>query len=150
MDNLIINGVALTQLTIINGDKGKVMHAMKSSSYGFSGFGEAYFSTVEKNAVKGWKKHLKMTLNLVVPVGCVSFFLVDDRDYSSTNGAFFKCTINIQTYSRLTIPPGIWVAFKGNEIGLNLILNLADIEHDPLECENAALNDQRFSKISFD
>jgi dTDP-4-dehydrorhamnose 3,5-epimerase len=35
-------------------------------------------------------------------------------------------------YQRLTIKPGLWMAFRG--IGeYNMLLNLASIEHDPSE-----------------
>ena len=34
-----------------------------------TGFEEAYFSLIDKDAVKAWKRHKTMTLNLVVPLG---------------------------------------------------------------------------------
>mgnify|MGYP000856784866 CR=1 FL=1 len=50
-----INGVTTTQLSIIYTQGGDVFHAMKPSDHGYSGFGEAYFSTIEHKSIKGWK-----------------------------------------------------------------------------------------------
>ena len=57
---------------------------MKETSAGYAGFGEAYFSQVDKGAIKAWKRHKKMTLNLLVPVGEIKFVLFDDREASNT------------------------------------------------------------------
>ena len=46
-----MDGVILTPLKKIHNLKGCVFHAMKKSDVGFDGFGEAYFSTVNKNKV---------------------------------------------------------------------------------------------------
>ena len=44
--------------------------------------------------------------------------------------------IGVENYARLTIPPGIWFGFQGNAIGRSLIMNVADIVHDPEEVLN--------------
>ena len=80
----MIKDVLVTKLAIIDTVGGNVMHAMKDSSVGYKGFGEAYFSQVEKGAIKAWKRHKKMILNLVVPVGKIKFVLFDDRKKSNT------------------------------------------------------------------
>ena len=87
MDKLI-EGVSLTPLKIIPGENGGVMHALKVHESSFKGFGEAYFSFVNKGKVKGWKRHTRMTLNLIVPVGKIRFVLFDDRSDSKTKKQF--------------------------------------------------------------
>jgi dTDP-4-dehydrorhamnose 3,5-epimerase len=139
MVNVTIEGVVLTRLKSILHPKGNVFHAMKKSDTGFTGFGEAYFSTVNYGDIKGWKKHLRMTMNLVVPVGEVRFVLHDDRNESSTKGSFFEVCLSPRNYQRLTVPPGVWMGFKGLGNDLNLLLNLANMEHDPEESENIPL-----------
>ena len=127
-----MDGVTLTPLRKIEHSKGDIFHAMKATDKGFSGFGEAYFSTVNKSDVKGWKKHTKMTLNLVVVTGEVEFVVHNGID-------FFNVKLSKGNYQRLTVEPGLWVAFRGlsNE---NILLNLASIEHDPNESENVDLD----------
>ena len=127
-----MDGIILTPLKQIHHPKGDVFHAMKKSDTGYEGFGEAYFSTLHKDDIKGWKKHTQMTLNLVVPVGEIEFVVYDDREDSSSKGKFFSTTLGVNTYQRLTVPPNVWVAFRGRE-ETNLLLNLASIEHDPAE-----------------
>ena len=78
-----MDGIILTPLNQIHHPKGDIYHAMKKSDDGFDGFGEAYFSTVHKNDIKGWKKHRDMTLNLLVPIGEIKF-VVYNEDCSIT------------------------------------------------------------------
>ena len=56
------------------------MHAMKQSEDSFKGFGEAYFSQINPGAIKAWKLHLKMTMNIVVPIGEVNFVFIDSSE----------------------------------------------------------------------
>ncbi len=133
-------GIIITPLMRMNHPQGDVYHALKSSDKGFTHFGEAYFSAINFNEIKGWKKHTKMIMNLVVPVGSVKFVIYDDRENSKSNGLFHEVIISSDNYCRLTVPPGVWVAFQGREIELNLLLNIANIEHDPLESMTVALD----------
>lgn len=126
--------VTLTPLKQIANPKGDIFHAMKKSDKGFDGFGEAYFTTVHQNSIKGWKKHTKMTLNLVVPVGAVEFVIYDGK-------SFYSVTLSQDNYQRLTVAPGAWMAFRGVGKEMNLVLNLASIEHDPSEAVNCDLDE---------
>ena len=129
-----MDGIILTPLKQIRTSKGSVLHAMKKSDIGFDGFGETYFSTVNKNDIKGWKKHTEMTLNLVVPVGKMEFVIYNDKNHN-----FFNVTISQDNYQRLTISPGFWLAFRGLD-EKNILLNIASIEHDPSESESIDLD----------
>lgn len=131
----MIEGVILTPVKIIPGDTGDVLHAMKKIESSFHGFGEAYFSTIKKGAVKAWKRHHEMTLNVVVPCGKIKFVLYDDRKKSSSYKEFFQINLSRENYQRLTIPPMIWMGFKGLDDGLNMLLNISDILHNPDESD---------------
>ena len=135
MDKLNVEGVILTPLKRIQNPKGDLFHAMKKSDPGFDGFGEAYFSTINFEETKIWKKHLEMTLNLVVPLGMIRFVIYDDRNGSVTENNFFDVTLGDHNYQRITVPPGVWVAFRGLNSDINLLLNLANMEHDPVEVD---------------
>lgn len=140
MDEVNVEGVILTPLKKIYHAKGDILHGMKKSDESFMGFGEAYFSTIRNGEIKGWNRHKRMTLNLVVPVGKVYFVLYDDREKSSSKGNFFEIEISPNDYQRLTVPPGLWLAFRGKSNDTNLILNVSDIEHDPNEIERLDLD----------
>ena len=127
--------ILVTPLKQIFHPKGDVFHALKQSSPGYAGFGEAYFTTVHCDEVKGWKKHTKMQMNLVVPVGKVRFYLHDESSGETTH-----YELGVGNYARLTVPAGYWMAFAGLEQNLNLVLNLASIEHDPAEAINVPLD----------
>tara|TARA_B000000475_G_C15973993_1_gene438221 strand:- start:417 stop:860 length:444 start_codon:yes stop_codon:yes gene_type:complete len=139
MDNLNIKGVALTPLQHIETSGGSVLHSLKASDKEFKGFGEAYFSIVNFGKVRGWKKHNQMTSNLIVPMGEVKFVLVEDKPDQSQE-AFNEIILSRKNFCRLTIPPGIWLGFQGLSQEDNLILNLANIEHDPAETDTKNLD----------
>tara|TARA_B110000305_G_C19383304_1_gene610788 strand:+ start:193 stop:630 length:438 start_codon:yes stop_codon:yes gene_type:complete len=136
----MIDGITFTALDKIEADAGSVLHFIKNDDPGYIGFGEVYFSTVKKGAIKAWKMHKLMTLNLVVPVGEVLFVFVDQRKKSKTNGEIYKVRLSSNPYRRMTVPPGIWFGFMGLSSELNLLSNQADIVHDPNEVERKDLN----------
>jgi dTDP-4-dehydrorhamnose 3,5-epimerase len=140
-----IDGVLLTPLEIINVAGGDVLHGMKCTDPGYKAFGEAYFSMVGPGVVKAWKRHRQMTLNLIVPLGSVRFVIYDDRQNSVSNGKFQEVTLSRDNYYRLTVPPMVWMGFQGIDEIPSMLLNLADIEHDPEEVEREKMN-----KIKYD
>jgi dTDP-4-dehydrorhamnose 3,5-epimerase len=140
-----MEGVNVFPLKIIKTPNGEVKHALKSSDDSFSGFGEAYFSSVDFGAIKGWKKHTQMTLNLIVPVGEIKFTIFDDREGSDSFGKYFSIILGVGNYQRLSISPNLWVAFEGIGKGENTLLNIASIEHNPDEAVNMDLNNTVFT-----
>ena len=110
------------------------MHAIKASESTYKSFGEAYFSCIHKNSTKGWKKHTQMTMNIIVPVGSIRFLIFDE-----TSKLTYCTTVGIDNYKRLTVFPGAWVAFKGLS-SRNILLNVADFEHNPSEAINVPLS----------
>lgn len=132
----IMTGAApfTTPLKRIHHPKGDIYHALKASDAGFAGFGEAYFTTVHHGQAKGWKKHTRMQMNLVVVVGAVHFHVYDERSKETT-----RFVVGEDNYVRLTVPPGFWVAFEGMGSALNLVCNIASIAHDPEEALNLPL-----------
>ncbi len=125
-----VDGIILTPLKQIIAPKGDILHIMKKSDTGFCEFGEAYFSTIHKGDIKGWKKHTQMTLNIVVPCGEIEFVI-----HNEATKEFFRVVLSRDNYKRLTIEPGLWMAFKGVDKN-NILLNLASVEHSPDESIN--------------
>lgn len=109
------------------------MHALKKSAPGYVRFGEAYFSEIDQGVVKSWRRHHRVTLNLVVARGQVRFVLYDEK--AGHEAGFEEFSIGESNYARLTVPPGIWMAFQGQGAGTSLILDIIDEEHDPAEAE---------------
>ena len=125
----------VTPLDIIANPKGDILHAIKMSSPGFLGFGEAYFSRINHGAIKGWKRHKIQTLNLVVPIGTIIVVIYDEFADENAVDKRVVYQIGSTNYARLTIPPGYWVAFMGCQEE-NMLMNIADGEHDPSESDN--------------
>ncbi len=136
-----MDGVTLTPLKHIVLEKGDVLHALKATDDTFFGFGEAYFSQIKQGFIKGWKRHNKMTLNLVVIHGKVKFVVFDE-----VNNRFEEIVLSPDSnYQRLTLAPGVWMAFQGMSDGVSIILDIIPSTHDPLEADNKDL-----SEINYD
>lgn len=132
---MTLSDITVTPLRRIPVAGGDVLHALKRTDAAFRDFGEAYFSQVEHLAVKAWKRHRQMTLNLIVPVGAVRFvFKVDDDPALRVEDA------GASNYVRITVPPGVWFGFQGQGAPTSLLLNVADIVHTPDEVERGAVD----------
>lgn len=124
----------LTPLPRIPTAGGEVLKAMRSDETGAVDVAEAYFSRVDPGAIRAWKLHTEMTVNVVVPHGHVRFVVADD-------GRFLEYDLGPDhAYARLTITPGTWFGFQGGPEG-GLVLNLADVLHRPDEGRSRELAD---------
>ena len=136
-----MDGVTLTPLKHIVLEKGDVLHALKATEDTYFGFGEAYFTQIKYGFTKGWKRHNKMTLNLVVIHGKVKFVVYDE-----VNNRFEEIVLSPDgNYQRLTLAPGLWMAFQAMSEGISTILDIIPDTHDPLEADNKDL-----SEINYD
>ena len=127
--------IKIKALKQINVEGGNVLHALKASEEEFYGFEEAYFSTIEINKIKAWKRHLRMTMNLIVPVGEVQF-----NFYSQEKKLLSNTIIGERNYSRITVPPMTWFGFKRLASSTSYILNISNKFHDPSEVERKPLS----------
>jgi len=138
----MIDGVILTPLKHIPVPNGDIYHALKCTDNGFSGFGEAYFSEIKPGAVKGWKRHNRMALNLVVVKGRIGFVIYDDRQDSPTCGRFMDVVLSpADNYQRLTVAPGLWMAFYGADSETSMLMDIIPEPHDPQEADRKELGE---------
>ena len=145
MDTLI-EGCRIFPLKIIPKDGGQIRRGLRSSDLGYDGFAEIYFSSIDVGFTSDWKRHKRMTLNIVVPVGEIKFSLYDDRIGSVSYKNFLQVTLGENRYYRLTVPPNIWVAFKGLSEPNSMLANIANLEHDPDEADREPISKFDFLK----
>ena len=126
----------MKNLEVINVYGGNVLKGIDIRDESYLGFGEMYFSEINFGIIKGWKKHTEMTLNLIVAVGKIQFAIYNNK-------SFFSVILSKDNYQRLTVAPGLWVAFKGLSVE-NITLNLSNIEHDPNESINIDIDSFHF------
>lgn len=138
MGHITLNDIIVTQLARIQTPNGDVLHGMKCTDNGYNDFGEAYFSWIDFNSVKAWKRHTKMTMNIIVPIGNVRFVFFNESE------GFRVEEIGVDNYVRMTVPPGIWFGFQGLGINQSLLLNISSILHDPTEVERRELHTFNF------
>lgn len=137
MGTLSLEDILVTPLKRISTVGGDVLHALKASDSGFNGFGEVYFSWIKQGAIKAWKCHKSMTLNLIVPIGEIGFVF----HLQNEKNRFRAENISEDRYARLTVPPGIWFGFQGKASGSSLLVNVANMEHNQDEMERKSLSE---------
>lgn len=137
-----IDGVWVTELGQYNDTRGAVLHMLRSDVPEFTSFGECYFSEVLPGAIKAWKLHSRQTQNLAVPVGRIRLVIYDDRANSRTRGNLMILELGRpDAYVRLRIPPELWYGFMCISSVPALLVNCADLPHDPLESKSLRIDD---------
>ena len=130
--------IRYTPLPPVFNPLGDIYHILKSTDTSFSGFGEAYFSFLNPRAMKGWKKHTSMIMNLAVPVGNVKFVFYHQN-------TFISHILSPCSYGLLTVQPNVWFAFQSLSDDQSVVLNVASIVHDPAESVTIPLSSLDFT-----
>jgi dTDP-4-dehydrorhamnose 3,5-epimerase len=143
----MIDDIQIYPLKQISVPKGDVWHGLKKTDSGYVDFGELYFSNSKPNEIKGWKKHLRMTLNLIVIKGEVEFVFFDDRISSSSYNKFQKITSSDKSpnYQRITVPPGIWMAFRCTSKTEAMLIDIIDEIHQDDESLKKNITDIKYN-----
>lgn len=132
-----IVGVTLTELRQITDARGSVLHMLRRDAPDFISFGECYFSEILPGTIKAWKRHRKQTQTLAVPVGRIRMVMFDDREGSASRRLLQILELGRPDgYLRLRIPPGVWYGFTCLSHTPALLVNCADLLHDPEESDN--------------
>ena len=133
----MIEGIDLYPLKHIEVLNGDIYHALKSTDIGYVGFGEAYFSQIESGKIKGWKRHNKLVINIVVIVGSIKFVFYDDRSGSLSKGKDQEIILSPSTnYQRLVVAPGLWMAFGGMGNTTSMLMDIIPEPHDINEADS--------------
>jgi dTDP-4-dehydrorhamnose 3,5-epimerase len=127
----MIDGVHVVPRARIPDERGTVLQMLKATDPEFLGFGEIYFSTVYPGVVKGWHRHVEMTLNYACIHGRIKLVLYDDREGSATRGVVMERFLGPDDYSLVQIPPGVWNGFKGMGTEAAIVANCSTHPHDP-------------------
>lgn len=130
----MIEGLQVVPLRRIPDERGTVFHMLRASDPHFREFGEIYFSSVYRDAIKGWHRHADMTLNYACVWGRVKLVVFDDREDSATRGEVEEMFLGPDEYSLVVIPPGLWNGFKGMT-DVALMANCCTHEHDARRSE---------------
>ena len=133
MGSRLLNQIFPNPITRIRVDGGDVFKLIQNNKK--QKFGELYLSSINRNHIKAWKKHLRMTSNFFVIKGNIKFVFYDEK-----NKNFLVKILKNDFQKSLIVPPGIWFGFKGLSKVDSYILNISNLEHDPLEVERKKLS----------
>ena len=136
-----IDGVTITDLSQITDSRGSVLHMLRSDSEDFISFGECYFSEVFPGSIKAWKYHHMQIQNIAVPVGRLRIVVYDGRELSKTFGNILELDLGRpDAYKRIKIPPKIWYGFACIGLSPSILVNCANIPHDPSDTEKLEMD----------
>ena len=96
----MIEGLQVVPLRRIPDERGTVFHMLRASDPHFRQFGEIYFSSVYRDAIKGWHRHREMTLNYACVWGRVKLVIFDDREASVPPGRARRRSSSARTTTR--------------------------------------------------
>ena len=111
----------------INGD---IVKFIDKRDKNFRGFGEIYFSFINKNKIKAWKFNKTIHSNFIVPYGKVLVVVFDkEKNYIQ------KDILSYRNLNSLYLPPNFFYGFMGLE-EKSLIVNLINKNHN-VEANNS-------------
>ncbi len=127
----MIDGVKVVALERIPDERGTIYHMLKRTDPHFIDFGEIYFSSIYSGIIKGWHRHMDMTLNYCCIHGRIKLVVFDERDGSSSKGEIMEVFLGPDHHALVVIPPDLWCGFKGMSDPFSLVANCCTHEHDP-------------------
>lgn len=132
MINSFIHDLEISSLSIIEDDRGAVLHMLRSDSDLYSDFGELYFSETKPGIIKAWKCNSKLTQLLAVPKGRIRLVIFDDRLDSNSKGKLQILEVGRpDAYQLIKIPQNLWYGFKCISREPALIANCTNGIHSP-------------------
>lgn len=123
-----MKGVWVKPLNVIPDERGVVRKIVTASEL-FLPIRDVYYTSVYKDIVKGWHGYITKTICFTCISGCVKFVLWDGRTQSESYGETESYIIGTNAYFRISVPPGIYSAFKGIA-DFSEIIVVADEEFD--------------------
>ncbi len=141
LNKIKIHDLVLSPLKQIGDERGSVFHYLKADLPTYRGFGEAYYSKIYENVVKGWKYHSRIFQNFCVPYGRIKIVVYDNRPGSPTYNTIDEIILDdSENYSLLSMPPGLWYAFKCESKGFSIFANIISLKHDPDESSSLPID----------
>ena len=121
--------ISIKNLSIINNKKGDILKGFLKSDNKTINVKEVYFSEINPKQIKAWKKHNKMTSNLIAVKGEIKI-VVQKKDKS-----FVTEIISKKNYKMISIPPNYWFGFQCISTEAGMLANISNEEHDDLESD---------------
>lgn len=138
MGQVKLDKIKIEKYNVVKNINGIILKILNNKQSNLKFYKDAYFSFVKFNKIKGWKKHTRMTMTLVVPVGKVKFVFYDENKFRSI-------IIGDNRFYKIIVPPNIWFAFKGISKSKNVIFNLANVKHNDKEVVRKKNNEIKYN-----
>ena len=136
----INNQFKIINLKKIKNLKGNIQLIKKYKKNSLKNISEIYSLWINKNQIKGWNFHKKMTVNLIILVGKVKFVIYNPKNYS-----FKSYIINEKKPQMIVIPPKRYFGIKNLYKSKSLLLNIANLKHNKNEYTKTPLNKIKYS-----
>lgn len=127
----MIHNLLLKPLRAHCDERGRVMEILRRDDPCFSGFGQAYFSTIYPGIIKAWHAHQKQIDTMVVIKGMCKIGFFDGRAGSPTHGQTQTVVAGEFNLLLVQIPPGVYHGFKAISPDEVLLVNIPSEPYDP-------------------
>ncbi len=128
--------VKLYKSNIKKNNKGNVYKYIEISNL-FKKISEVYFSKINKNSIKAWKKNSTSNQYFYIFDGKIILKIYDDR---TKNKKIYNYTLGKKSkYSKILIPKNVWYGFKGLEKN-NVIVNSLSSLHKNCKMQSLDIN----------
>jgi len=131
-----IEGLQVYDMNIYHDDRGSLLHILNIKNHPEFIFGECYASETKYNIIKAWKRHEKISQNIVVISGQIKLVIYDNRIESSTYQNFLSFNLSRENYKLVHIPKNLWYGFKCTSKENAIIVNCIDMPYDSKEVES--------------
>jgi dTDP-4-dehydrorhamnose 3,5-epimerase len=120
----LIDGIRVKPLKVIPDERGRLFEMLRSDEELFIKFGQAYCTTAQFGAVKGWHYHKRQIDNFVCVSGMIKLVAYDGREASPTRGVVNEFFIGVHNPCLVQIPAGVYHGFKGISDPESTVINL--------------------------
>ena len=137
---MILDKITVTKLETFDNIDGNVMRGIRNLNSKII-TGELYFSWINNNSIKAWKKNCTSSSRFIVPCGLVKFVFFS----SNKESLLREEIIGESRYSLIEIPSNIWYGFKGISKNPSLICNLIEDVHNKNNMKNKNLEEINYN-----
>jgi dTDP-4-dehydrorhamnose 3,5-epimerase len=120
-------------------DRGYLFEILRSDDLFYEGFGQAYISTINPNAIKGFHVHERKTDIVTCIHGQVKFVVIEsDEDNNLVN--LYEIHLSPMNRNLVVVPPGLWHGWMCIGSKEAILVNITTEPFDKLDIDEVRVD----------